>query len=151
MTIDSPAIAANNARLRARPAYGPSIVTSDIGFAAGVALHQGACAVPITDPAMNAASVASMRVLPPPAVYKVPDAHPPPSCMPTPKRNAPTTTDTPTGEMDPRTACPPMCPAPSTGKNTRHVSASISICARIPAPRPSSRNSRHDDVNPNAA
>src|SRR5437660_650878 len=77
-------IAANGARLRARPAYGPSIVTSDIGFAAGVALHHGACAVPITDPAMNAASVANMRVLPPPAVYNVPDAHPPPSCMPTP-------------------------------------------------------------------
>jgi hypothetical protein len=39
-------------------------------------LHHGMCAVPTTDPAMNATSVISIRVLPPPAVYSVPDAQP---------------------------------------------------------------------------
>ena len=52
---------------------------------------------------MVAASVTSIRVLPPPDVYKVPDAQPPPNCMPTPNRNAPTTTETPTGDTEPRT------------------------------------------------
>ena len=35
-----------------------------------------------------------MRVLPPPTLNNVPDAHPPPSCMPRPKMNAPTATPT---------------------------------------------------------
>ena len=34
----------------------------------GRLVHHGTCAVPMTDPAMNAASVTSMRVLPPPAL-----------------------------------------------------------------------------------
>ena len=68
---------------------------------------------------MNAASVASMRVLPPPAVYNVPDAHPPPSCIPTPNMNAPTITETPTGDTDPRTACAPTVPARRAPERTR--------------------------------
>jgi hypothetical protein len=42
-------------------------VINEIGWAAGSAVHHGMCAVAITDPAMKAASVASIRVLPPPA------------------------------------------------------------------------------------
>ena len=100
---------------------------------------------------MNAASVTSIRTLPPPAVYSVPDAQPPPSCMPTPKMNAPATTDNPTGDTEPRTGCPNHSPDARIGKNTRLVTASISICARTPAPRPSAISARHDDVKPNEA
>ena len=38
-----------------------------------------------------------MRVLPPPAVNSVSDPPPPPSCIPTPNRNAPAITETPIG------------------------------------------------------
>ncbi len=87
-------IAAKSARLTARPTHQePSAVTSVVGANAGVALQNGACAVPITEPAMNAASVTSIRVLPPPTAKSVPEAQPPPSCMPRPKMNAPTITE----------------------------------------------------------
>ena len=49
-------------------------------------------------------NVISMRVLPPPTLNSVPDAHPPPSCMPSPKMNAPAATPTPIGDTEPRTA-----------------------------------------------
>ena len=42
-------------------------------------------------------------------------------------------------------------PLASSGKNTTQVIASISICARRPAPRRSAMNTRHAEVNPNAA
>ena len=71
--------------------------------------------------------------------------------MPTPKRNAPTITDTPTGDIEPRTGWPKTVPFASSGKNTMVVAASISICARKPAPLRSDTNTRHADVNPNAA
>src|SRR5437667_127208 len=96
MTVAS-AISPNAVRLIARAGTAPNRVTSEIGFSAGVFSHHGMCAAPTTDPAMNASSVTSIRVLPPPAVYNVPDAQPPPNCMPTPNRNAPAITDTPTG------------------------------------------------------
>ena len=41
--------------------------------------------------------------------------------------------------------------ADSSGKNTAQVSASISICARSPSPRPAVMARRQADVNPNAA
>src|SRR5207248_7861565 len=100
------AMVAKTARLIASAGHTPSVAISEIGFSAGVFSHHGMCTMPMTDPAMNAASVASIRVFPPPVVYSVPDAHPPPSCMPTLYLNAPTTTETPTGDTDPRTACP---------------------------------------------
>src|SRR5436309_1002722 len=73
-TIVTTVSSVNAARLTASPAGAPSIVSSDNGLVAGSALHHGMWAVPITDPATNAASVASIRVLPPPAEYSVPDA-----------------------------------------------------------------------------
>ena len=100
---------------------------------------------------MKKNNVISMRVLPPPTLNSVPDAQPPPSCMPTPKMNAPAATPMPTGDTDPRKVCPQNDPAASSGKNTTHVTASISICARRPAPRRSAMKTRHDEVNPNAA
>ena len=54
----------------------------------GVALR---CQTPISVPRMKNASVITMRVLPPPTVNSVPEPQPPPSCMPTPKMNAPAT------------------------------------------------------------
>ena len=100
---------------------------------------------------MNAASVANMRMLPPPALKSVPDAQPPPSCMPTPKRKAPTMTGTPAGATEPRTTWPRTDPCAIRGTKTEVVTASISICARRPPLRPCAIISRHDEVNPNAA
>ena len=64
------------------------------------------CAVPITEPTMKKNSVTTMRVLPPPTLKSVPEAQPPPSCMPMPKMNAPAATPTPTGDTDPRSGWP---------------------------------------------
>ena len=61
------AISANAARLIDSAGSVPTSAINDNGLVAGCAVHHGMCAVPITDPAMNAPSVASMRVLPPPA------------------------------------------------------------------------------------
>ena len=61
------------------------------------------------------------------------------------------TTVVPSGAADPRTACPNTLPDASSGTNTRHAAASISICARRPAPRRSTMNTRHAEVKPNAA
>ena len=108
-------------------------------------------AVPMSDPTMKKSSVTTIRVLPPPTVKSVPEAQPPPSCMPMPKRNAPTSTGTPTGctrAVQPR---PERLARASSGKNAAQVTASISICARRPAPRPSAMKMRHAEVKPNAA
>ena len=100
---------------------------------------------------MNAARVTTMRVLPPPTVNRVPDAHPPPSCMPTPNRNAPTSTEVPAGAIAPPTGRPNRLPEASTGRKITLASASITICARRPAPLPPVRKLRHAEVNPNCA
>jgi hypothetical protein len=47
-------------------------------------------------------SVTTIRVLPPPTLKSVPDAQPPPNCIPMPKMNAPASTAVPAGEIDPR-------------------------------------------------
>jgi len=67
-SIVAAAIAAKSARLAASAGHAPSAEISDIGARLARALHHGICAVPMTEPAMNAASVISMRVLPPPTV-----------------------------------------------------------------------------------
>jgi hypothetical protein len=82
--------------------HGPHAVTIDVAGNAGCAVHHAMCAVPTTDPMMKKNSVITMRVLPPPTLNSVPDAQPPPSCMPRPKMNAPAATPTPIGEIDPR-------------------------------------------------
>ncbi|GAB7537298.1 hypothetical protein BGC_35160 [Burkholderia sp. 3C] len=126
-------------------------MTSEIGGNCGIDVQNGMCAVATTEPTMNASSVTIIRVLPPPTVYSVPEAQPPPSCMPTPKMNAPTITEVPAGDTSPVTGWPNSEPADSAGKNSSTPIASISICARRPAPRPSAMNTRHADVKPNAA
>ena len=100
---------------------------------------------------MKAANVTSMRVLPPPTVNSVPDAQPPPNCMPMPNRKAPKTTDVPTGATSPFTGCPNRLPSARTGKNSAQAIASISICARSPAPRRSAIRTRKADVKPKDA
>ena len=101
----------------------------------------------ITEPAMKAANVTAMRTLPPPTVNSVPEAQPPPSCMPMPNRKAPAITLTPSG------ASAPLRPrsAASSGANTALAAASMTICARSPAPRPSAMKRRNALVKPNSA
>ncbi len=77
-------------------------MTIDVAGIAGVAFHHPVCAVPMSDPTMNISSVTIMRVFPPPTANSVPDAQPPPSCIPTPKMNAPAITETPAGDTEPR-------------------------------------------------
>ena len=109
------------------------------------------CAVAITEPMMKNSSVTSMRVLPPPTVYSVPEAQPPPSCMPMPKIKAPTTTEVPAGDTRPETGVPNSVPVARAGKNNATPTASMIICARRPAPRPSAMKTRQAEVKPKAA
>ena len=48
----------------------------------------GRCAVAQTDPSTKNSKTISMRDDPPPVVNNVPDAQPPPNCIPIPKTNA---------------------------------------------------------------
>ena len=64
---------------------------------------------------MKNSRVTSIRALPPPTVNRVPEAQPPPSCMPMPKMKAPTITEVPTGETKPLTGWPNRLPAASAG------------------------------------
>ncbi len=70
----------------------PNWSSSEIGSSPAASCHAVQCQAPMTEPAMNASSVISILVLPPPTVNSVPEAHPAPSCMPMPKTNAPKTT-----------------------------------------------------------
>src|ERR1700688_2307786 len=151
MTTVSAAMAANTIQLSASAGPAPSVLTSEIGCKEGSAVQNGRGAVATTEPTINAASVTIMRVLPPPTVYSVPEAQPPPSCMPIPNRNAPTMTEVPAGDTSPVTGMPKSEPAASAGKNSATPTASMTIWARSPAPRPSAINTRHADVKPNAA
>ena len=69
---------------------------------------------------MNAASVTNIRTLPPPAVNSVPEAHPPPSCMPMPKMKRTDRTGTPDRcDTIPRTGWPKtLTSSQSAGTNT---------------------------------
>src|SRR5664280_264111 len=95
--------AANTAMLRSKANGQPKVAISEIGARLGSACHHASCTTPTTEPTMKNSSVRTILVLPPPTENKVPDAQPPPSCMPTPKRKDPTATDTPTGETNPTT------------------------------------------------
>ena len=145
------AMAANTSQLSSSAGARPRVFTSEIGLSCGSEVQNGMCAVAMTEPAMKASRVTIMRVLPPPTVYSVPEAQPPPSCMPTPNRKAPMTTEVPAGETRPVTGLPNRVPADSAGKNSATPTASMIICARRPAPRPSAMNTRHDEVKPKAA
>ena len=56
---------------------------------------------PINAPTMKKLKVINMRTWPPPTVNKVPEPHPPPSCIPIPNKKAPIITETPTGAIAP--------------------------------------------------
>ena len=142
---------ANSARLTMMPPSAPKLSTSETAGSDGRLCHQLKCAVPITEPTQKKIRVITMRALPPPTVNSVPEAQPPPSCMPRPNRKAPTTTEVPSGETKPETSCPHRLPAANTGKNSTTAIASISICARRPRPRRSVMNTRQAEVKPKAA
>ena len=56
-----------------------------------------------------------MRVLPAPALYKVPEPQPPPSCIPNPNKKDPTITETPTGPKAPTIVEPKKLSFPIKG------------------------------------
>ena len=129
----------------------PNCCSNDTGPSCGARCQAGQCQAPSTEPAMKASSVTSMRTLPPPTVNRVPEAQPPPSCMPTPNRNAPAMMELLSGATEPRSAVPQISPEASNGMNTATVTPSITICARTPALRRSVIIARHAAVNPKAA
>ena len=145
------AISAKTARLAISAGARPQLLTSEVGASAGSADHQPKLAVAMTEPTMKNSSVTTMRVLPPPTANSVPEAQPPPSCMPMPNRKAPSSTDTPGGETKPATGWPNSEPCDSTGKNSSTPRPSMNICARRPAPRRSETNTRQAWVKPKDA
>ena len=110
-----------------------------------------ALAPPQKQPTQKNTRVTSMRLRPPPTVKRVPEAQPPPSCMPRPKRKAPTVTETPTGAMKPPAGRPKRLPAAMIGRKQAVVRASMIIWARSPAPRPSAMKTRQAPVKPKLA
>ncbi len=92
-----------------------------------------------------------MRVEPPPATNSVPEAQPPPICMPTPNRNAPSAEARPIGRMFPWAFSPSAGPNAIIGKVSAQVRPISSICARRPAPRPSREKRRQAAVKPKLA
>ncbi|MNQ87944.1 hypothetical protein D3C85_1031870 [compost metagenome] len=149
--VAAQAISTNTARLAMSAGASPQVLMSEVGASAGRLDHQPKLAVAITEPTMKNSSVTTMRVLPPPTANSVPEAQPPPSCMPMPNRKAPSTTDTPGGETRPATGWPNSVPAARNGKNSSTPTPSMNICARRPAPRRSDTNTRQAWVKPNDA
>ena len=103
-------ITAKITKLMSMPPTRPKLWERDIGARPMVSCQIGHCQVPKTEPAINAIKVINIRVLPPPAVYSVPDAHPPPSCMPRPNINAPQTTEKFKGATEPLRLTPNNSP-----------------------------------------
>ena len=99
---------------------------------------------------MKNSSVTSIRVLPPPTANSVPEAQPPPSCVPMPNKKAPKAAETLSGETKPLTVWSKKVPLASTGKNNRQAVPSVIICARKPALRRSASSTRKADVKPNS-
>ena len=108
-------------------------------------------AVAQTEPAMKNTSVIIIRVLPPPAVNRVPDAQPPPNCMPMPKVNAPMADATPMGKIYPFAGRPMSRPQAMKGNVKRQARPISSICARRPAPLRSRTRRRQAAVKPKEA
>src|SRR5690606_31793297 len=92
---------ANPPNCRKMAGHNPTYSTGCITPTFQSDVHQGKCAVPISAPVIKAASVISILVLPPPTVKSVPDAQPPPSCMPRPNVNDPTNREIPIDPMAP--------------------------------------------------
>ena len=57
--------------------------------------------IPIKEPIIKKINVITIFIFPLPAVNKVPEPHPPPSCIAKPKIKDPTKTETPTGAIAP--------------------------------------------------
>src|SRR5882757_6610617 len=93
--------------------------------------------------------VSTIALCPLPTANRVPDAHEPPTCIPIPNRNAPTTSAMPIGLVKPFGA--PLRPTPvdSTTENSTQATASISMCARSATPCPTATTCRHAEVKPN--
>ena len=148
-----------NASSAASAPIGPNSRISDVPgmfgtpvISGSLSQNRGMCAVAQTDPRTKNVSTISIRLDPPPVVNSVPEAHPPPSCMPMPKTNAPSAEASPIGIT---TGCMFQ---PVTGPRTRsaryvtaQVIANNAICARRPAPRRSRVIRRHAAVKPNEA
>ena len=152
MTTVASAMSAKAASCAASAPDSPSSWTSETVPRLGAsALHQGMFAEPASEPTMKKMSVTTMRPEPPPTVKRVPEAQPPPSCMPMPNRKAPTSTETPAGASAPPTGRPNRLPSAKIGRKTTLASASMSIWARRPAPRPSATNARQWAAKPKTA
>ena len=149
--VAAQAIRANTARFAISAGARPQVLINEVGASAGRFDHQPKLAVAMTDPMMKNSSVTTMRVLPPPTANSVPEAQPPPSCMPMPNRKAPSKTEMPGGDTKPLTGWPNRVPAARKGKNSSTPAASINICARSPATRRSDTKTRQAWVKPKEA
>jgi hypothetical protein len=105
----------------------PKFWLREKGARLGIPCHIDHCHVPKTEPAMKAASVISIRILPPPTVNRVPDAQPPPSCMPTPNMKAPQMTAMFKGAILPLRLIPQISPCAINGVNRSTVIPSMII------------------------
>lgn len=101
------------------------------------------------DPTTNPNSVSTIADCPLPTANSVPDAHDPPTCMPTPNRKAPTTSPMPIGLVKPRGSPASANPDERITANSTDAVASMSMCARIAAPCPTATSCRQPEVKPN--
>ncbi len=99
---------------------------------------------------MKPASVIRMAVWPLPTENSVPEAHEPPSCIPTPNRNDPTNSPNPIGASVGAAGTPCHATPPARiGANSVAATAIISMWARSPLPWRTATSWRHAEVNPN--
>lgn len=106
----------------------------------------------MVEPMIKNNSVINITERPPPTAYKVPEAQPPPSCMPMPNKKAPTIKLTPTGETLPVASAPKnVVPIARIGANKEQATASMTIWARIAWPLPTEARRRKADVKPKRA
>ena len=113
--------------------------------------HQGKCSVPIKDPNIKKIRVINIRVFPPPTVNKVPEPHPPPSCIPKPNKKDPTRTEIPIGPKAPTITLPNALLLFNKGIINKIAKAIASSCERIPFPCLETMNFRQAPVKPKAA
>ena len=147
----APMIPDNNAICSATAGPQPINAPSETAPMSGNDHHQSMCRLAQKQPTQKNTSTTAMRTLPPAAVNKVPDAQPPPNCMPMPKMKAPNTIDHPTGATAPDTGWPKASPAARNGANKLIARASIRHCATMPEISRSTITFRYAPVNPKAA
>ncbi len=123
---------------------------NETGSALGrVSVQNGSVQAPRTEPTTKATSVITIALWPLPTAKSVPEAHAPPSCIPMPNRKAPTSTPAPMGASEAAGATPPYdAPPARIGANRVAAAASISMCARRPAPWRTETSWRQAEVNP---